>query len=587
MKLRRQPAPREADRGSLPIPPSPPSHLLRPLAGASRGRGEEFQKLGVRRGYAFWFFSPPLLAGVGVRVDVGRLSKGTAYGVNIETIATDSDPVVAMRTICKRFGTVVANDRVDFTLLEGEIHALLGENGAGKTTLMRILYGLYQADEGEIQLHGQPVTIHSPKDAIRQGIGMVSQHFALVSPHTVTENLIMGMTRGMSLNLEQAHEAVGASAAQYGIQVEPRAAIRDLSVGERQRVEILKALHRKARVLVMDEPTAVLLPQEVEQLFISLRSFKEKGFSVVFISHKLHEVMEITDHVTVLRAGRVAGVVPTRDTNPNELARLMVGRATFGVTRKDDEGPEKTRALVLEGVTALDNKGLPALKAVSLDVRAGEIVGLAGVSGNGQTELAQVLAGLRPVTQGKVLIYGKDVTNTDPQAMMSAGVGRIPEDSRANIIGEMTVAQNMVVERLDQFSQNGILDRHAIRRHANTLIEEYQIKASPEDKIRTLSGGNLQKVVLARVLAQKPKVLIVAQPTRGLDVAATEYIRNKLLEKRHEGAAILLISEDLDEIMQLSDRIAVLYEGRIMAVIPSAESTPEELGLLMAGVQQQ
>jgi simple sugar transport system ATP-binding protein len=498
----------------------------------------------------------------------------------------DPEPVVAMRGISKRFGTVVANDRVDFTLREGEIHALLGENGAGKTTLMRILYGLYQADEGEIILRGQPVTIHSPKDAIRQGIGMVSQHFALVPPLTVTENLILGMTSGMRLNLEQAHEAAGAAAAQYGFQVEPRALIRDLSVGERQRVEILKALHRKARVLVMDEPTAVLLPQEVEQLFSSLRSFKEKGFSVVFISHKLHEVMAITDRVTVLRAGRVAGVVPTRETNPNELARMMVGRATFGVTRKAGDGQEKARALVLDRITALDNKGLPALKEVSLTVRAGEIVGLAGVSGNGQTEFAEVLAGLRPVTQGRVLIFDQDVTHAGPGAMMAAGLGRIPEDSRANVIGQMTVAQNMVVERLDQFSRNGYLDRQGIRRYAEALIEEYQIKASPDDRMRTLSGGNLQKVVLARVLAQKPRVLVVAQPTRGLDVAATDYVRNKLLEQRLEGAAILLISEDLDEIMQLSDTIAVLYEGRIMAVKAAAGSTPEELGLLMAGVHK-
>ena len=501
-------------------------------------------------------------------------------------MTSDIDAVVAMREISKRFGTVLANDQVDFTLRPGEIHALLGENGAGKTTLMRILYGLYQADEGQIYINGLPVTIHSPKDAIRQGIGMVSQHFALVSPHTVTENLILGMTSGMRLNLGQAHEAVGAAAAEFGIPVDPKAVIRDLSVGQRQRVEILKALYRKARVLVMDEPTAVLVPQEVEQLFSSLRSFKEKGFSVVFISHKLHEVMAITDHITVLRAGRVAGEVSTRDTNPNELARLMVGRPTFGITRKFDNEQKTIPALVLEGVTTLDNKGLPALKEVSLAVRAGEIVGLAGVSGNGQTELAEVLAGIRPVIQGRVLVCDEDVTHADPQAMMAAGVGRIPEDTRANVIGQMTVAQNMVLEKLDQFSRKGILDRQAISHYAETLIKDYQIKASPNDRMRTLSGGNLQKVVLARVLAQKPKVLVVAQPTRGLDVGATEYVRSKLLEQRAEGAAILLISEDLDEILQLSDTIAVIYEGRIMDVRAAHGATPHELGLLMAGVQK-
>lgn len=491
-----------------------------------------------------------------------------------------------MHGISKRFGLVLANDQVDFTLRKGEIHALLGENGAGKTTLMRILYGLYQADEGEINVQDQPVVISSPKDAIRHGIGMVSQHFALAAPLTVTENVILGTTSGMNLNMDRAEQAVQEASARFGIQVDPKAAVRDLSVGQRQRVEILKALYRNANVLVMDEPTAVLTPQEVEQLFSSLVGLKGQGFSVVFISHKLQEVMAITDHVTVLRLGRVVGEVPTKDTNPNELARMMVGRSTFGVTNKSEESEKQAKGLIIDRVTALDNKGLPALKGISLNVRAGEILGLAGVSGNGQTELAEVLAGTRPVTQGSVTVFDQDVTNFDAQAMMAAGVGRIPEDSRANVIGQMTVAQNMVIERLNQFSHNGYLDRQAIRRYALELIEEYQIKASPEDRMRTLSGGNLQKVVLARVLAQRPRVLMVAQPTRGLDVAATEYVRSKLLEQRSEGAAILLISEDLDEIMQLSDTIAVIYEGSIMAVMPASSATPERLGLLMAGVHQ-
>ena len=500
-------------------------------------------------------------------------------------MASDLDPVVVMQGITKRFGMVLANDHVDFTLRQGEIHALLGENGAGKTTLMRILYGLYQADEGDIRVNDQPVTIASPKDAIRHGIGMVSQHFALAPPLTVTENVILGTTHGMRLNMEQAHREVQAASARFGVLVEPRAVIRDLSIGQRQRVEILKALYRDARVLVMDEPTAVLTPQEVEQLFNSLKGLKEKGFSVVFISHKLNEVMAITDQVTVLRLGKVVGTLPTQDTNPSELARMMVGRPTFGVTRKPEEKEQQPAALVLDGVTALNNKGLPALRDISLRVHAGEILGLAGVSGNGQTEMAEVLAGIRPVTQGKMLILDRDVTQMDAKARMEVGLGRIPEDSRANVIGQMTVAQNIAIEQLDRFSRRGYLDRQAIRRYAQVLIEEYQIKASPDDRMQTLSGGNLQKVVLARVLAQSPKVLVVAQPTRGLDVSATEYVRSKLLEQRAAGAAILLISEDLDEIMHLSDTIAVLYEGRIMAIRPADGATPEELGLLMAGVQ--
>jgi simple sugar transport system ATP-binding protein len=431
---------------------------------------------------------------------------------------------------------------------------LLGENGAGKTTLMRILYGLYRADDGEIRVQGKLAHIHSPKDAIELGIGMVTQHFALVPPLSVAENVVLGFTDGFRLD---------------------RATIE-------QRVEILKALFREARVLILDEPTAVLIPQEAEVLFDTLRRLCEGGLSVIFISHKLDEVMAVSDRVTVLRDGQVVGTVLTPETSPRELARMMVGRETFGVTRQGEQA-EGEAVLQVESLCADDDQGLPALKDLTLNVRAGEILGIAGVGGNGQKELAESLCGVRQPARGSVHIDSQQVTGATPAALWSAGMGRIPEDRHAGVVGELSVAENLALEHLAEFTRGGVLDHQAIQRHAEKLIEQFQIKARPTDRARSLSGGNMQKVILARVLSREPRVVVAPQPTRGLDVGATEYVRNQLLKQRARGAAVLLISEDLDEILALADRIAVIYEGEIVGILSSGDADVERLGLMMSG----
>jgi general nucleoside transport system ATP-binding protein len=489
---------------------------------------------------------------------------------------------VEMKGITKRFGVVKANKGIDFCLRQGEIQGLLGENGAGKTTLMRILYGLYRADEGQILVNGKSAAILSPREAIQNGIGMVTQHFALVPTLTVAENVALGYTKGFRINPRTLQKEVGDAASQFGIEVDPAALVSHLSVGERQRVEILKSLYRHARVLILDEPTAVLVPQEVEILFNTLGRLRQDGMSIIFISHHLNEVMEICDRITVLRDGSVVGTVEKADTSQAELARLMVGRDTFGVVRQEEQCGS-TPMLKIVDLSAFDKKGLPALKQVSLEVCANEILGLAGVSGNGQTELSQVLAGMLKPSSGKVLVGDVDLTHASPAQVAAAGVGRIPEDRHNSLVGELSVAENLALEDLGRFTRNGMMDEKAIQANAVRLIGEYQIKAAPRDRVRTLSGGNMQKVLLARALVNNPRVVIASQPTRGLDVGATEYVRSRLLDQRKTGSAVLLISEDLDEIMALSDRIAVIYEGRIMGVVPTRDVTIDQLGLMMSG----
>jgi len=489
---------------------------------------------------------------------------------------------VQLRGIVKRFGDLVANNAIDFELLDGEIHALLGENGAGKTTLMRILYGLYHADSGEIFVRGEKVHIASPRDAIQLGIGMVTQHFTLVPTLTVAENIILAETKGFILDKKEIQARVAKAAEQFGIAVDPSALVKHLSVGEKQRVEILKALYHNARILILDEPTAVLIPQEVEVLFESLEKLRKDGLSIIFISHKLNEVMRICDRISVLRNGNLIATVNKNETNPRLLAQMMVGREDFGVKRAADHKPGKS-LLVVENVSVLDKKGLPALKDVSFEVRAGEIVGIAGVSGNGQSELSQVLSGMLKPNSGRIIVDNQELTAAQPAQFTAAKTCCIPEDRHTAVVNELSVAENMALTHLDSFSSFGFLDYKGMKENAQRLIEDYQIKAKCDDCIRTLSGGNMQKVILARTFSQRPKVVIASQPTRGLDVGATDYVRSKLLEQRDQGAAVLLISEDLDEVLALSDRIAVIYEGKIMGIVSANDVDIEQLGLMMSG----
>jgi len=495
-----------------------------------------------------------------------------------------------LRNIVKRFPGVLATDHVNFTVKAGEVHALLGENGAGKSTLMKILYGLYQPDAGAIYLNGQPVHIGSPTDAINLGIGMIHQHFMLVDTLTVRENVALGMpsSRGALLDLERVEGRIRELSAAYGLQVDPRAPVWTLAVGERQRVEIIKALYRGAALLILDEPTAVLTPQEVADLFVTLKQMARDGHALIFISHKLHEVLELSHHITVLRSGQVVGTTANAGITRPELARMMVGREVL-LDRHRSPVPIGAPLLTVQHVHALGITGQPALRDMSLDVRDGEILGVAGVSGNGQRELAEVIAGLRPVTSGTILLGQQAITNWAPGQRTAAGLAYIPEERMHDgVIQDFTVAENLILQDHGRapYSRRTFLDFKTIARHSWAMVNDFAVKTpSIETKVKSLSGGNIQKLILARELARNPRVLIAAQPTRGVDIGATEYIHQRLLDQRRQGTATLLISEDLDEILALCDRIAVLYEGRLMGIVARAATSAEQLGLLMAGVQ--
>ncbi len=498
--------------------------------------------------------------------------------------APHAPPAVELRGITKQFGALTANDGIDLTLHAGRIHALLGENGAGKSTLSKILYGLYQPTAGAILIDGAAVRFASPADAIHAGIGMVTQHFALVPNFTVTENVILGLHEGALLQRDKARARVRKVAERYGLRINPDAKVGKLAVGEQQRVEILKALYRDCRVLILDEPTAVLTPHESDALFLELKTLVAQQLAVVFISHKLEEVIAHCDEVTVLRAGRVVAQHAVGDTDAALLAREMVGRELLTPERAPHSETQGAPVLQLHDLTLRDARGVNLLAGVNLTVNAGEIVGLAGVAGNGQRELADVLSGMRQASAGSYRMNGSDLTHADAQTITRAGVGRIHEDRFKSIIGQMSVAYNLAFEDLARFTRNGVLDQNAIRQNAEALISEYEIKAQPGSRIGRLSGGNIQKVVLARTLSRHPALVIAAQPTRGLDVGAIEYVHGKLREARANGAAVLLISEDLDEILKLSDRIAVMSAGRIVGEVASADATLEHLGMLMGGV---
>jgi simple sugar transport system ATP-binding protein len=492
-----------------------------------------------------------------------------------------------MRGIKKRFGELQALDGVDLVVNEGEIHALVGENGAGKSTLMNVLYGLYHPDAGTIRFKDKDAGITGPRDAIALGIGMIHQHFMLIPPLTVAENVVLGDERGgPMLSTDEIEKRVRALEERFKIVVEPRARIEDIPLGLQQRVEILKVLYRGSELLIFDEPTAVLTPQEVDELFEIVRGLRREGKTLILITHKLREVMAVTDRITVLRAGKNAARLVTKDTNPSEIAQAMVGRQLHDLRERETVGTSLP-VLQISRLEALSDRGTPALRGVDLVVREGEILGVAGVGGNGQSELAQCVLGLRPVVDGTITVNSVDVAHDDPKRTRRRGVAYVPEDRRVEgLVLPFTVADNFILGKQDRapYAKRGILQRGAIAKDGDRLAKEFDVRPpNPEAIVGTLSGGNQQKVVLGREISEQPRLIVISQPTRGLDIAATEYVHERLLEQRARGCGILLISSELDEIRALSDRIAVMFEGKIVATLDAKDADEHTLGLLMAG----
>ncbi|MFD2682768.1 ABC transporter ATP-binding protein [Bacillus seohaeanensis] len=501
------------------------------------------------------------------------------------------DYVIEMLNIRKEFPGIVANDNITLQLKKGEIHALLGENGAGKSTLMNVLFGLYQPEQGEIKVNGNKVNITNPNIANDLGIGMVHQHFMLVDTFTVTENIILGKepkTAGR-VDIKKAEKEIREISERYNLKVDPTAKISDISVGMQQRVEILKTLYRGAEILIFDEPTAVLTPQEIHELIQIMKTLIKEGKSIILITHKLKEIMEVCDRVTVIRKGKGIGTVDVKDTNPIELANLMVGREVTFKTEKSEASPQAD-VLKVSNLFIKDNRGVPVVKGLNLNVRAGEIVGIAGVDGNGQSELIEAITGLMKTESGSIMLNGKEIHNRKPRKITESGVGHIPQDRHKHgLVLDFPIGENMVLQTYYQkpFSKSGILNYKNIYKKAKKLISEFDVRTPSEYTLaRALSGGNQQKAIIGREVDRDPDLLIAAQPTRGLDVGAIEFIHKRLIEQRDNGKAVLLLSFELEEIMNVSDRIAVIYEGQIIDIVNPKETTEQELGLLMAGSKQ-